>query len=402
MQLEALRLVNFRNYSEQEVAPGSRLNLLLGQNAQGKSNLLEAVYLLATGRSYRGAADAEMVRWGAAGFAVRGRVQRAYGEVLLEVAYQVDQRKRVRVNGTDVRRLSELFGYLTAVIFSPEDLQLVKGGPAHRRRFLDLELAQIDPAYRQDLIDYQQVLVQRNNLLREGGAVSAASASRRLGPRLDLGQLEVWDEQLVTLGARLHAKRARAVRALSRLAAEAHRRITAGRETLRLAYLAAAGPGGRRVEAEGEGAESTPEAFRRRLAEELERVRPLEARRGMTLLGPHRDDLLLAIDGAEARSFASQGQQRTAALALKLGELEFMREETGEYPLLLLDDVMSELDSGRRRFLLEAAGERAQVFVTATSRRALPAGQEERAQVFTVEQGKIAPGGEPLSEAGTV
>lgn len=385
MQLEALRLVAFRNYGELDLNLPGGVILLVGQNAQGKSNLLEAVYLLATGRSYRGAGDADLVRWGSGGYAARGRVGRTYGEVLLEVIYHADQRKRVRVNGTDVRRLSELFGHLTAVIFSPEDLQLVKGGPVHRRRFLDLELAQIDPAYRQDLIDYQQVLVQRNNLLRLGAPAA---------------ELEVWDEQLVATGARLMAKRARAVKRLWRLAAAAHHQITAGREELRLGYLAAAGAGATRVavDLEDEPA-SRVAAFREQLAGELSRVRPAELRRGMTLLGPHRDDLSLHINGAEARAFASQGQQRTAALALKLGELEFMREETGEYPLLLLDDVMSELDEERRRYLLQVAGERTQVFVTTTSLQSLPPDQVAAARVFSVSQGKVTPEGEPLSEA---
>ncbi|HHW14304.1 MAG TPA: DNA replication/repair protein RecF, partial [Firmicutes bacterium] len=362
--------------------------LLVGENAQGKSNLLEAVYLLATGRSYRGAAEGELTRWGAAGFGVRGVVRRTYGEVVLEVSYQIDRRKRVRVNGADVRRLSELFGYLTAVIFSPEDLQLVKGAPVHRRRFLDLELAQIDPAYRQDLIDYHQVLSQRNNLLK--GASPAP------------GELAVWEEQLAAVGARIQARRSRAAAVLSRLAAEVHRRITGGREELRLTYLAAVGPGAVRIPVVGEGggaAEWPAAEFRQRLTEELARVRPAELRRGMTLLGPHRDDLLLEIDGSLARSFASQGQQRTAALALKLGELEFMQAETGEYPLLLLDDVLSELDEGRRRFLLQAAGERTQLFVTTTSLRSLPPGEIQRAALFSVRQGKITPGGEPLSTA---
>lgn len=384
MQLESLRLVNFRNYGAEDVTLSPGLNLLVGQNAQGKSNLLEAVYLLAAGRSYRGAGDADLVQWGTGGFALRGVVRRSYGEVVLEVAYQTDQRKRVKVNGTDVRRLSELFGYLTAAIFSPEDLQLVKGGPAHRRRFLDLELAQIDPPYRQDLIDYQQVLLQRNNLLKQGPGRGLAE------------QLAAWDTQLTAAGGRLQAKRARAVRTLARLAAEAHRRITSGREGLALTYLAALGPGASRVEVDPEWGVGE---FRERLGAELAAVRPLELRRGMTLLGPHRDDLLLSIDGAEARSFASQGQQRTAALALKLAEIEFMREETGEYPLLLLDDVMSELDAGRREYLLSAAGEKTQVLVTTTALETLPAAQLATARVFTVEQGKIAPGREPLSEA---
>lgn len=390
MHLEALRLVNFRNYEELDLALGDRLTLFVGRNAQGKSNLLEAAYLLATGRSFRGAGDGEMVRWGTGGFAVRGRVRRLCGEVVLELSYLADQRKRVRVNGTDVRRLSELFGYLTAVIFSPEDLQLVKGAPAHRRRFLDLELSQIDPGYRQDLIDYQQVLVQRNNLLRTASHGGAA--------RLDLSELGVWDTQLVDLGARLHAKRARAVQALSRLAAEAHRQITSGTEELRLSYLAAVGPGATRVAA-GEGADATPEAFRERLAAELAQVRPAELRRGTSLLGPHRDDLLLSIDGAEARSFASQGQQRTAALALKLAEIGLMREDTGEYPILLLDDVMSELDGDRRRFLLQAAGEKTQVLVTATSLDTVPPGRAGEARVFAVAQGKVNPRREPFAEA---
>jgi DNA replication and repair protein RecF len=203
------------------------------------------------------------------------------------------------------------------------------------------------------------------------------------------------------LAARLHAKRARAVRRLSRLAAEAHRQITAGREGLSLSYLAAVGPGASRVALGGEDGERDPEPedLRERLGTELGRVRPAEYRRGMTLLGPHRDDVLLAINGTEARSFASQGQQRTAALAMKLAEIEFMREDTGEYPVLLLDDVMSELDGERRRFLLQVAGEKTQVFVTTTSLEALPSRQVERALVFMVEQGKLRPGREPMSEA---
>ncbi|MGE5509430.1 MAG: DNA replication/repair protein RecF [Chitinophagales bacterium] len=392
MRLDSLRLADFRNYHGLEISFRDGVNLLVGENAQGKSNLLEAVYLLATGRSYRGAADSDLVRWGTEGFAVRGHVVRGDGEVYLEVTYHSERRKRIRVNETDVRRLSELFGYLTAVIFSPEDLQLVKGGPAHRRRFLDVELAQIDPGYRRDLIDYQQVLIQRNNLLKQG--LARLNRPRAEGP----GELAAWDEQLVAIGARVQAKRARAVAALSRLAEEAHARVTAGRETLRLAYLAACGPGATRVEVDEPG-EWTAARFRERLAAELEEVRPAERRRGMTLLGPHRDDLALEVNGTDARAYGSQGQQRTAALALKLGEIEYMQEVTGEYPVLLLDDVMSELDEGRRRFLLSVAGEKTQVFVTATTTRSLPDEHVAAAALFVVQQGRIVSGGESLSEA---
>jgi DNA replication and repair protein RecF len=308
------------------------------------------------------------------------------------VAYHSERRKRIRVNETDVRRLSELFGFLTAVIFSPEDLQLVKGGPAHRRRFLDLELAQIDPGYRRDLIDYQQVLVQRNNLLRQG--LVRSGRPQPAGP----GELAAWDEELVALGSRVQAKRARAVAALSELAGEAHRQVTAGREALRLTYLAACGEGAARIEVTPSG-DWTADRFRDRLAAELVEVAPVERRRGMTLLGPHRDDLALAVNGTDARAYGSQGQQRTAALALKLGELEYMRQATGEYPVLLLDDVMSELDEGRRRFLLSVAGEKTQVFVTATTTRSLPAEHVAAATLFVVEQGRISFGGEILSEA---
>lgn len=288
-----------------------------------------------------------------------------------------------------MKRLSALFGHLNAVIFSPEDLQIVKSSPAHRRRFLDLELAQVDPAYRAALIDYQQVLLQRNNLLKGVGPGRDRRASREA--------LAVWDEQLIRLGAKVLAKRLLAIRRLTVLAREAHSQITEGRETLDLQYLATLGWEGReggpsptdRVVADPESWRE--ETLRQRLAAGLAAAYPIEIRRGTTLIGPHRDDLALAINGADVRAFGSQGQQRTAALALKLAELEFMKEEVGEYPVLLLDDVMSELDGARRRFLLDMVQPKAQMFVTTTGLHSFQPRHLQAGRVFEVRQGALSP-----------
>jgi DNA replication and repair protein RecF len=386
LHLEKLSLEGFRNYSSLQVEFGPHLNILVGDNAQGKTNLLEAVYLLATGRSYRAAGDHELLGWEKPSFHVGATISRSYGDLFIEVAYSPERKKKVKVNGTDLKKLSALFGHLNAVIFSPEDLQIVKSSPAHRRRFLDLELAQVDPAYRSFLIDYQQVLVQRNNLLKELSGPRDRRSSREM--------LEVWDDQLIRLGAKILAKRLIAVRRMSALAKEAHARITETREDLGVSYLAALGGNpedgakpGERVEVALDGWRE--EELREKMAKALVVCRVAEMRRAVTLVGPHRDDLALAVNGREVRSFGSQGQQRTAALALKMAELEFMKEEVGEYPILLLDDVMSELDAARRRFLLDLVQPKAQMFVTTTGLHSFQPRHLAEGKVFSVRHGTL-------------
>ncbi len=371
MFLRHIRLFNFRNYISIETDFGPAMNIFVGDNAQGKTNLLEAIYLLATGRSYRASRDQELINWQAPGFNIRAEINREFSSFTLEIGYVRDQRKRIRVNGADLPKLSELFGHLNAVAFSPEDLQLIKGAPSFRRRFLDLELSQVNPQYRHELIRYHQILLQRNNLLKE------MQAGRGDGRHLD-----VWDEQLAKSALKISLLRMNAVEKMAALARSMQRLITEGKEELVLNYNPSVP--GLKVEPFEE------EPAREEVLRRLQGLRRLEILRGTTLLGPHRDELSILINDVDARAFGSQGQQRTGVLALKLAELEFMREETGEYPILLLDDVMSELDYSRRKFLTEAIRNKVQVFVTTTGLHSFQEAQLADSRVFTISNGTIS------------
>lgn len=370
MYLSTLTLHNFRNYPDLSASFSPGLNVVYGENAQGKTNLLEAIYFLATGRSHRAGRDQELVRHGADRLRARAWVVRQTGELDLEIEYGQDTRKALKINGMPERRIANLVGKLAAVFFSPDDLQLVKGPPAGRRRFLDIELSQVSSTYLHHLVVYNRVLTQRNALLKQIAEGRSQAAI-----------LDAFDDKLLDSGTQLIARRARAVERLAEIAARYHAQVTGGSEQLTLTYSAPSisGP----IPAEPE--------VRTRLADQLSRHRSEEIRRGQTLVGPHRDDLLLAINGQEARLYASQGQQRTAVLALKLAELEFMREQIGESPVLLLDDVASELDPNRRHFLLHAVDEGVQTFVSCTDLedlmvRAWPASR----RLFHVRSGVVS------------
>lgn len=396
MVLERLWLQDFRNYPALEVAWGPGLNLIFGPNAAGKTNLLEAVYLLATGRSHRGAHDPELVRWGAPGYAVRGRAHRAAGALEVAVRYTSQPpRKEVRLNGAPQQRLADLVGRLQAVCFSPDDLAVVKGPPGRRRRFFDTLLAQAFPRYRDGLLHYAQVHAQRNAALRD-------LAGRRLNAEL-LGLLEVWDGQLSEAAGPLMARRASATRQLEALADAAHRSLAGDGPRLRLEYVPAlerdaaraATPQGLTGPASLGYTQSAPPADERAEAARLaDRCRAALAedprgdiRRGATPVGPHRDEWRIWLDDVDLRSFGSQGQHRTAALALKLAERAYLEAVSGEPPLLLLDDVLSELDAGRRERLLAVAGGTHQTLLTATSAEGLPGGRDVTR--FWVEGGRV-------------
>ncbi|HEY8417546.1 MAG TPA: DNA replication/repair protein RecF [Limnochordales bacterium] len=383
MNIRRLLLKDFRNYAHLDLEPAAGLNLLVGANAQGKTNLLESILFLAVFRSPRAAREAELIRWGAEeaqAACVLARGDTA-GETTgrLEVRLRQDGPKTVLWNGSALRPQDAL-GILTAVSFFPDDLDLVKGAPAGRRRLLDVLLCQADGLYRRHLARLQRVLRHRNVQLR--GLQGHGRAA---------GLLEVWDEQLVAESVPILVRRARAVRRLGEWAAAVHSRITGGKERLELRYqpfFAAEGP----HEAAGPvAAWEEADAVRSLMEAELRRRQAEEIARGVSLVGPQRDDVRFLIDGADARSFASQGQQRTAVLACKLAELEFLRAETGAYPVLLLDDVLSELDAARRAYLLEAVGETVQTFVTAAHLDPLPEGLMGRARTFRVERGTAVP-----------
>lgn len=419
MRLEKLYLHDFRNYSRAEVTLAPGVNVFVGQNAQGKTNLLEAIALLSTGRSHRGARDAEMIRWGASGFLVKAQVRRTYGSFQLEFSYQAGEnvrgtgaQKAAYLNGGLVRRLSEAIGNLTTVLFSPADLDLIQGSPAARRRYLDIQLSQAGGGYLQVLARYNRALLQRNAMLRqvreEGPGAPRAGRPGIKVPGTNsatAGRWEAWgnellvpwDAELVAAGALLTAYRSQAVSQLAPLAAAAHNAISGGVDRLDVTYVPgsfsaecdqAIGPdwsaaaGGVR----GIKLEEAKESFARALT----RSQRTDIARGQTTIGPHRDDLLLKINGVDARTFGSQGQQRTAALALKLAELEFIRLKTGEYPVLLLDDVFSELDSERRKLLLELLAGDVQKVITATGTEGVSWDSLPGAALFEVRTGIVS------------
>ena len=329
MQITRLEVNNYRNYEHADLAPCPGVTVLYGDNAQGKTALIEAVVLCCTGRSHRTPRERELIRWGQEYGRVYVEAERTDGPHEVEILMGENQRRVIKVGGTAISRSGELMGHVTGVLFAPEDLRMVKDGPAERRRFMDIEISQTSPAYYYALQRYNRALNQRGRLLRDAF----------VSPSL-LDMLEEWDEQLSLAGAQIIERRRAFVERLSRCAGENHAEITGGREKLTCEYApstALAGEGGQLVTS---------------LREALRAAREGDVRRGTTSVGPHRDDLNLLLDGVDARAYGSQGQQRTSALSLKLAQLTIMKEATGEWPILLLDDVMSELDPGRRRQLV--------------------------------------------------
>lgn len=326
MIIEQIKLKNFRNYARAQVEPCPGITVLYGLNAQGKTNVLEAVYLCCTGRSHRTSRDRELISWGEDYGQVAIRAQRLDGSHEVEIHLSQLEKKQVLVGGSRVARSGELMGHVTGVLFSPEDLRMVKDGPAERRRFLDMELSQIQPSYYYQLQRYNRALNQRGALLR----ASAASDS-----------LSVWDEQLALAGARIMESRRAFIARLDEAASAIHRGLSGNQERLLVAYQASV------------SSDESGDKLAERLLRALTGARETDLRRGITSVGPHRDDLSLRLNDIDVRAYGSQGQQRSCALSLKLSELRVMKEETGEYPILMLDDVMSELDPARRRQLLE-------------------------------------------------
>jgi DNA replication and repair protein RecF len=371
MHLTRLALTNFRNYQHLELPIEPGLTLIHGNNACGKTNLLEAIFYLATAHSPHASVERELVRWGAsdepipfahveAEIVKRHEVQTKLEIVLVQAGAETTEGKkpsnrvgkRIKVNGVAKRAL-DLLGQLNVVLFLPEDLDLVFGSPGDRRRYLDTTLSQIDPRYGRALSKYNQVVEQRNSLLRE-------SRERSLDP----GELAVWDETLVAEGSYIIERRARTISRYEQFVSAIHPRLTDQHERLQLLY---------QPSVPLESAEPTATEISLRFKNQLASMHPREMGAALTLVGPHRDDLRFVVrrDGTEetamdAITYASRGQGRTIALSLKLAEVELMRAETGEDPVLLLDDVMSELDVERRAALSQTVIGSSQAIITAT------------------------------------
>lgn len=331
MHLTQLQCEHFRGLEALCFQPVPGTNVIRGENAQGKTSLLEALLFLTTSKSHRTTAESDLVRHGGDDFHIRGRVVRADRAVEME-AHWWKGNKRFKVNGLALQRVSDVLGKVNVVFFSPEDTALVQGAAAQRRRFLDMALSQLSPEYLHALQQYRQVLRQRNELLRNSN--------------LDPAHLDAWDEQLAEQGETLMRERSTFLEQLAAHAADAYREIAA-MEKLELAYR----PDVKTV---------AP------LLKALQAARRADLKQGVTTRGPHRDDFEFLIEGVAARNFGSQGQQKTAALTVKLAELRLARERTGEYPVLMLDDVVSELDASRSRRLFEALTRDIQCLVTTT------------------------------------
>lgn len=378
MYLEELRLYAFRNYGRLDVQFPAGIVLLAGPNAAGKTNLLEAVHLLCTGTSHRGARDADMAAWGTGFYAVHGSVRRAGHAVSLSVRYDPAAGKQIRVLDAPLRRRAELLDHAAAVAFAPDDLRLVKGEPGQRRRYLDRLAALLDRRHAADLGDLRGVLEQRNQLLRD---VRARRTSRDLA--------ELFDEPYLDLAARILARRVAVLRRALPAAAAALAALAGGREQLTAAYLEG---GTRSDELPGLPPEADqPPYWAERGRAALATLARDELDRGVTLWGPHRDDVGLYIDGRDSRVHASQGQQRSLVLALKHAELAVAGAALGTPPLLLLDDVLSELDPTRSAALLRLARDAEQAFVTAAVEdvRALGPWWEAASAVYTVAGGRL-------------
>ena len=346
MYINSLKLRNFRNYEYLEIEFGKGYNIIYGHNAQGKTNIIEAIFLCATGRSHRTSKDMEMVKSGESKYCVTLEMIKEGSDSSIEMVFEAGERKKININEIPVRKIGDLMGHLNAVIFSPEDLFIVKEGPSERRRFLDMTLSQLKPSYFYDLQQYSKILLQRNMLLKE------------MVTRKELfDTLDIWNNHLIKTGSRIMKARSDFICRMNSNANIRHSQLTRRSEDLVLKYAPSFN-----TEKSNELKE-IEEIFSKTINSSIKR----EIYKCTTLFGPHRDDYDIILNGMSTKLYGSQGQQRTVVLSIKLSEIDIMKEDTGDYPVLLLDDVLSELDNNRQEYLFENIGN-LQTFITCTDR----------------------------------
>ncbi|AQP53890.1 DNA replication/repair protein RecF [Vagococcus penaei] len=374
MYLKQISLKNYRNYDELDLPFSKKLTIFLGENAQGKTNLLESIYVLALARSHRSTNDKELIGWGEEFARIEGTVEKKLGPVDLTMIIST-KGKKTKINGLEQPRLSDYIGQLNVILFAPEDLSLVKGAPQVRRKFLDMEIGQINPQYLHNLSIYQSVLKQRNQYLKK----IAMSHTK------DTIYLDVLSEQLAQAGGYVLYHRLKFLNKLESWANTIHHKISYGKEVLTVQYKTA-------LEM-SQGAES-PKQLEALLLAALKNNEERDLNQLTTSVGPHRDDLLFFINDKNVQTYGSQGQQRTTALSVKLAEIELINEEIGEYPILLLDDVLSELDDDRQIHLMEFIENKLQTFLTTTSLNHLENKLTIEPEIFHISQGAIEKDGE--------
>lgn len=368
MKLDHLSLSNFRNYTEESVDFSPGINVFIGENAEGKTSLLEAIYMLSLARSHRTSNEKEMIRWQTDAAYVSGRLTNKTSEIPLSIRLTKNG-KIAKVNHLEQKRLSDFVGHLNVVLFAPEDLDLVKGSPQLRRKFIDRELGQMNPVYLYESVNYQRMMKQRNAYLKQLIQREAT----------DKVYLEILTEQLATSAVQIIQHRQKFTQQLEKWAQPIHHRVSHGKEELTLHYRSPV------------DLSDTPddETLYQRLMDKIANAKESELQRGITLVGPHRDDLTFKVNGRNVQKYGSQGQQRTTVLSMKLAEIECMKAITGDYPILLLDDVLSELDNERQTHLLKSIEKKIQTFLTTTSLDGIQKNYIDEPRIYQISDGQI-------------
>lgn len=357
MIIKSIELSNFRNYESLDLDFDYGTNILYGNNAQGKTNILEAVSVSGTTRSHKGSKDKEMIRFSEEEAHIKTVVNKKDMDYQIDVHMKKNKTKGIAVNKVPLKKASELFGILNIVFFSPEDLNIIKNGPSERRRFLDSELCQLDKIYLSDLAKYNKILNQRNKLLKD------------MVFRPDLKEtLPIWDAQLIDYGKRIIKRRKSFVDELNEIVFDIHKQISGEKEELVLKYEP-----------------NIDDAF---FHDELNRAKERDMRFCQTSVGPHRDDMQFSVFDVDIRKYGSQGQQRTSALSLKLAEIELVKRNINETPVLLLDDVLSELDSSRQNYLLNSIHD-IQTIITCTGLDEFIKNRFKIDKIFNVVEGVV-------------
>lgn len=357
MIIKSLELANYRNYESLEIKFDKGTNILYGDNAQGKTNILEAIFVTATTKSHKGSKDKEIVNFDKEDAHIRSYIEKDNVETRIDMHLRKSGSKGLAVDGQRLKRAVDLIGLCNVVFFSPEDLGIIKNGPAERRRFIDIELCQLDNIYLYNLNNYNKIINQRNKLLKD------------IFFNPDLKEtLNIWDMQLVSYGIKIIERRKLFVDQLNEIIYDVHKKLSGDKEELRIVY--------------------EPNVDTDDFEKSMKYSRERDIKAKMTTVGPHRDDFSIIVGGIDIRKFGSQGQQRTAALSLKLSEIELVKRITKDNPILLLDDVLSELDSNRQNYLLNSIGD-IQTIITCTGLEEFVNNRFEINRVFHVDNGKI-------------
>ena len=359
MYIKKLQMLNYRNYKSLDINLGKNVNVFMGDNAQGKTNILEAIYYCAFAKSHRTSKDKELINWESNSAYLSLLVGRDRLDKLIDINILKDGKKAIKINKVKVSKIGELFGSFNVVMFSPEDLKIIKDSPGVRRKFIDMEICQLNSRYYYNLVQYNKVLNERNILLKNR--------------QLDLEILDIYDIQLAEYGNNIIRERLSYIDKLNFYGESIHNDISSGKEKIEFQYVTNI---------------KNLEDIQNDFYELLKKNRKRDIEKGITTIGPHRDDFNVALNGIDAKSFGSQGQQRSAVLTMKFSSLKIIKELTNEFPILLLDDVLSELDFNRKRYILTSIGE-IQTVITCTGIEDLTNYLDNKSKVFKVKDGAI-------------